>query len=77
MDKTFRDNPEDFWRDSLVKYRKIVGKPEAIDPVANIKQIDREGVITSSITCVNRVLEHMAAAISPVCGARIWPTHRS
>jgi hypothetical protein len=44
MDKTFRDNPEEFWRDSLVKYRKIVGKPEAIDPVANIKQIDREGV---------------------------------
>jgi hypothetical protein len=77
MDKDFLDNPEEFWRTSLSQYRKIVGKPEAVDPVENIKQIDREGVITNSIACVNRVVDHLATAISPVCGTRIWPTDTS
>jgi hypothetical protein len=77
MDKDFLDNPEESWRTSLLQYRRIVGKHEAIDPVANIKQIDRDGVIASSIACVNRVAEHMAAAISPVCGTQISPTHKS
>lgn len=77
MDKVFLDNPDEFWRTSLLQYRKIVGQPEAIDPVANLKQIDREGVITSSIACVNRVVNHLATAMSPVCETQIWSTLRS
>jgi hypothetical protein len=77
MDKNFRDNPEEFWRESLSKYRKIVGKPEEIDPVADLDQIDREGTIMRSIACMSQVAEHTAAAISPVCKTRIWSTHKS
>lgn len=66
MDRDLQDNPDEFWRNTLLQYRKIVGKPEAVEPVADLKQIDREGIIASSITCVNQLAEHTAAAISPV-----------
>ena len=77
MNKDLLDNPDEFWKTSLSQYRKIVGKPEAIDPVENIKQIDREGVITNSIASVNQVVDRLASAISPVCGISICPTRRS
>ena len=77
MDKDLLDNPDELWRTSLLQYRQIVGKPDAIDPVADIKQVDREGVITSSIACVSRIVGHLAAAISPIRSARMWPTHRN
>ena len=77
MDKSFRDNPEEFWQDTRSKYEKIVGKLEAVDPVTNLDQIDREGIISRSIACMSQVAELTAAAISPVCKTGTWRTHRS